>query len=84
MVRLIRAIAAAMVHGPSRGLALLGRLDEDPRLADHHRLHAARAHLLEKVGDRPAAITHFRMAAERTPSTPERDYPIAQAARLSG
>ncbi len=45
MVTLNRAVAAAMAHGPDRGLALLDGLDE--RLGDHHRLHAVRAHLLE-------------------------------------
>jgi RNA polymerase sigma factor (sigma-70 family) len=83
MARLNHAIAAAMVHGPSRGLACLAALDEDPRLAGHHRLHAVRAHLLERVGDAPAAIRHFRLAAGATASVPERDYLIAQAARLS-
>jgi RNA polymerase sigma factor (sigma-70 family) len=83
MVRLNHGIAAAMVHGPSKGLALLGTLDEDPHLAGHYRLHAARAHLLQMVGDLPAAISHFRAAAGKTSSVPERDYLIAQAARLS-
>lgn len=82
MVRLNHAIAAAMVHGPSRGLALLAVLEEDSRLAGHHRLDAVRAHLLERVGDRAAAITHFRSAADKTPSVEEREYLIAQAARL--
>ena len=46
--------------------------------------HAVTAPLLERIGDRPAAIAHFRMAADKTPSLPERDYLIAQAARLRG
>lgn len=83
MVRLNHAIAAAMVHGPSKGLALLGALDEDPYLAGHYRLHAVRAHLLEMIGDLPAAITQFRTAAGKTSSVLERDYLIVQAARLS-
>src|SRR6185295_11189428 len=40
MVTLNRAIAAAMVEGPARGLELLAPLDEDARLANHHRLAA--------------------------------------------
>ena len=83
MVRLNHAIAAAMVHGPSQGLTLLTALDQDSRLAGHYRLHAVRAHLLEMVGDYAAASTHFRAAADKTASVPERDYLIAQAARLS-
>jgi len=55
MVTLNHAIAAAMVHGPSKGLELLRTLDNDLRLAGHYRLDSIRAHLLEKVGDYESA-----------------------------
>jgi len=84
MVTLNHAIAAAMVHGPAKGLELLRALDSDPRIADHYRLDAVRAHLFEKMGDYEAAIKHYRIAAARTTSMPERDYLITQAARLAG
>jgi predicted RNA polymerase sigma factor len=84
MVTLNLAIAAAMVHGPARGLQLLKALDADPRLASHYRLDAVRAHLLEKTGDYEAAIKHYRIAAARTTSIPERNYLMTQAARLAG
>jgi RNA polymerase sigma factor (sigma-70 family) len=83
MVTLNHAIATAMVHGPAAGLELLNALDADERLAGHHRLDAVRAHLLERSGDREAAIAHFRKAAGRTTSLPERNYLMMQAARLS-
>ena len=72
-----------MVHGPSAGLRLLDTLDSEERLAGHHRLHAVRAHLLELAGDHAAAIAHYRIAANRTTSVPERNYLVLQAARLS-
>jgi RNA polymerase sigma factor (sigma-70 family) len=84
MVTLNHAIAAAMVHGPTKGLELLQALDSDPRVADHYRLDAVRAHLLEKLGDHQAAIKHYRIAAARTTSIPERNYLVTQAARLAG
>jgi RNA polymerase sigma factor (sigma-70 family) len=84
MVTLNHAIAAAMMHGPAKGLELLQALDSDPRVADHYRLDAVRAHLLEKLGDHQAAIKHYRIAAARTTSIPERNYLITQAARLAG
>jgi RNA polymerase sigma factor (sigma-70 family) len=84
MVTLNHAIAAAMVHGPAKGLELLQALDSDPRVADHYRLDAVRAHLLEKLGDHQAAIKHYRIAAARTTSIPERNYLVTQAARLAG
>jgi RNA polymerase sigma factor (sigma-70 family) len=83
MVILNQAIAASMVHGPSRGLALLQQLDADPSLHEHHRLYAVRAHLLEMAGDHKAAIEQFQLAASRATSLPERNYLILQAARLS-
>ena len=83
MVMLNHAIATAMVHGPPAGLELLHALDTDGRLKGHHRLDAVRAHLLEMAGDHQAAITHYRIAASRTTSLPERNYLMTQAARLS-
>ena len=83
MVILNHAVAAAMVHGPAEGLALLTPLDDDPRLSGHHRLAAVRAHLLELSGDHVAAIAHYHTAAARTTSIPERNYLITQAARLN-
>jgi RNA polymerase sigma factor (sigma-70 family) len=82
MVTLNHAIATAMVHGPSRGLELLKTLDSDGRLAEHHRLDAVRAHFLEMLGDHESAVKHYRTAAGRTTSIPERNYLMAQAARL--
>src|SRR5580658_5736305 len=82
MVTLNHAIATAMVHGPAKGLELLKALDNDGRLAEHHRLDAVRAHLLEMMGDHEGAVQHYRTAAGRTTSTPERNYLMAQAARL--
>jgi RNA polymerase sigma factor (sigma-70 family) len=83
MVMLNRAIAAAMVHGPQKGLELLRALDSDSRLAGHHRLDAVRAHLLEMAGDHETAVKHYRIAAGRTTSVPERNYLLTQAARLA-
>jgi RNA polymerase sigma factor (sigma-70 family) len=82
VVILNHAIAAAMVHGPSKGLELLRMLDNDPRLAGHYRLNAVRAHLFEMIGDYESAATHYRIAASRTTSVPEQNYLMTQAARL--
>ena len=84
MVALAHAIAFAMVQGPRAGLARLEALARDARLKAHHRLDATRAHLLERAGERAAAIEAFERAAEKTASTPERDYLRLQAARLRG
>src|SRR5215470_19920995 len=47
-------------------------LGGDERLAGHYRLDAVRGHLMERAGDRETAREHYRRAAERTTSTPER------------
>jgi predicted RNA polymerase sigma factor len=60
----------------------LNALDRDPRLADHHRLHATRAHLFEMLGNREAAMRHYHTAAGLTLSLPEREYLLTRAASL--
>jgi hypothetical protein len=77
MVTLNRAVAAAMVDGPTASLALLDGIDD--RLAGHHRLDGVRARLLEMAGNHDAAITHYRMATGRTTRVAERDYLTTRA-----
>ena len=82
LVTLSRAVALAMVHGPKAGLALLGTLDADDRMAHTHRLEAVRAHLLERAGDTVAARESYLRAARMTASVPEQRYLALRAARL--
>ncbi|MET0233776.1 MAG: sigma-70 family RNA polymerase sigma factor [Kibdelosporangium sp.] len=83
MVTLNHAIALSMVEGPQAGLNLLTTLDNDTRMAKHHRLDAVRGHLLERAGDLPAAKAAYRQAAKRTNSIPEQRYLEAQASRIT-
>src|SRR6185437_4649978 len=83
MIALNRAVAAAMVHGPAHGLALLDELAADERIRGHYRIDAVRGHLLERTGDRDGALRHFAAAAERTTSTPEQNYLRTKVARLA-
>ncbi len=82
MVTLSRAVALAMVHGPKAGLALLGTLDADDRMAHTHRLESVRAYLLERTGDTVAARESYLRAARMTASVPEQRYLALRAARL--
>jgi predicted RNA polymerase sigma factor len=82
IVTLSRAVAVANVHGPTAGLALLGTLDADQRMAHTHRLEAVRAHLLEQAGDTAAARESYLRAAKMTASLPEQRYLELRAARL--
>jgi RNA polymerase sigma factor (sigma-70 family) len=83
MITLNHAVAAAMVKGPEAGLRMLDALNDDERIARHHRLEAVRGHLLEMAGDPGAARAAFRLAARRTTSLPERRYLEDRAARLA-
>jgi predicted RNA polymerase sigma factor len=82
IVALNHAVAVAMAEGPERGLALLSKLDRDPRINGHFRLDAVRAHLLERMGDIEAALPYYEAAAEKTASIPERNYLLLKIGRL--
>ncbi|HZX03359.1 RNA polymerase sigma factor [Kribbella sp.] len=82
VVRLNRAVATAMVHGPDAGLALLDTLSDDARVTRGHRYHAVRAHLLELRGDQAASADAYLAAAKVTTNTSEQRYLRARAARL--
>jgi RNA polymerase sigma factor (sigma-70 family) len=82
MVTLSRAVALAMVHGPKAGLALLGTLDADERMAHTHRLEAVRAHLLERARDYVGARAAYLQAARMTASVPEQRYLRVRAGQL--
>lgn len=81
-VTLNRAVATAMVSGPESGIAIAGKLLEDPAMRKHHRTHAVLAHLLDDAGNRPAAAEHFALAARLTRSQAEQRYLNRQLARL--
>ena len=82
VVTLNRAVAVAMVDGPRAGLAVLGTLDADDRMANTHRLEAVRGHLLELAGELDAARESYRRAATMTASVPEQRYLAMRASRL--
>jgi RNA polymerase sigma factor (sigma-70 family) len=83
IVTLNRAVAVGMVNGPRAGLAVLGGLDGDARMAQTHRLDAVRGHLLELAGDEAAARECYQRAARMTASVPEQRYLTLRAARLT-
>jgi len=82
VVTLNRAVAVGMVRGPRAGLALLGTLEADERMARTHRLDAVRGALLELAGDTDAARASYRRAARMAASVPEQRYLALRAARL--
>ncbi|MEV1332494.1 DUF6596 domain-containing protein [Micromonospora costi] len=83
VVALNHAVAVAMSQGPSAGLALLDGLAADGRLAGDPRLPAARAHLLELLGERAAARDAYRAAAARSTNLAQQRYLHGRADRLA-
>jgi RNA polymerase sigma factor (sigma-70 family) len=84
VVALNHTVAVAMARGPREGLDLLGKLEADERIADDHRFHAVRAHLLELAGDPAGAREAYEAAARRTTNLPQQRYLHGRAARLAG
>ena len=82
VVTLNRAVALAMARGPLAGLALLGTLDDDEKMAHTHRVESVRAHLLELAGDPVAARRSYLKAAGMTASLPEQRYLTLRASQL--
>jgi RNA polymerase sigma factor (sigma-70 family) len=80
MVRLGRAVAVGMAHGPVRGFALLDELPDDPLTRQRER--AVRAHLTERAGEVVAAARLFEEAAQLTANEPEQRYLRGRAAAL--
>lgn len=80
---LSRVVARAMTDGAAPALADLDRLLVDPRVGRGHRADAVRAHLLEMVGQKHAAMSYYASAAGKTASVPERNYLLLRASRLS-
>jgi predicted RNA polymerase sigma factor len=81
VVTLNRAVATAMVDGPTAALAVLDEVAD--RLKDHRWVDSVRAHLLEMDGDAVGASAHYAAAARRTTSLPEQRYLLRQVARLT-
>ena len=84
VVTMNHAVAVAEVGGPAAGLAMVEPLRTDRTLRRHHRLHAVRAHLLERLGETAEARAEFQIAAELTTSVVEQRYLNERAAALRG
>jgi RNA polymerase sigma-70 factor (ECF subfamily) len=74
VVALNRAVAIGLADGPQAGLAALGELDTDPRLAAYPYLAAARADFLRRLGHNDDARLAYHEALHLTENTTERDF----------
>ncbi|MCD1287770.1 MULTISPECIES: DUF6596 domain-containing protein [unclassified Brevibacterium] len=76
------AVALNEVDGPKVALRMLEPLLDDKRMSRSHRLHAARAPMLEKLGNREKALEAYRTASRLCTNIPEQRYLNAQIVRL--
>jgi RNA polymerase sigma-70 factor (ECF subfamily) len=83
VVALNRAVAVSLAQGPEAGLALLGELDRDGRLAGYRYLPAARADMLRRLGRREEAAASYRAALALTSGDAERDYLARRIAEVT-
>jgi len=74
VVALNRAVAIAMAESIPRGLELIDGLAESGDLDGYHLLHAARADLLRRVGDRDEAAKSYARALELVGNDSERRF----------
>jgi len=74
VVALNRAAAVAMVDGPAPALALVDGLAASGELDRYHLLHAARAELLRRLGDRAEAAKSYTRALALVSNETERRF----------
>jgi RNA polymerase sigma-70 factor (ECF subfamily) len=84
VVALNRAVAVAMVEGPTAGLALVEELERAGALTDYYLLPATRADLLRRLHRHPEAATAYRRALELAPTDAERRFLTRRLSEVSG
>ncbi len=84
VIALNRAIAVGMSDGPLAGLAALESAADDPKLAGHYLVAAARGDLLSRAGLRDEALIAVEQAIELAPTEQERRQLEQRAAELRG
>ena len=74
IIELNAAVALAMSAGIAAGMAWIDRIAAEGKLGDYYLLHAARADLLRRQFEFPAAASAYRLAIALTEKTSEREY----------
>ncbi len=82
IVDLNRAVAVAMRDGPAAGLALVDAILAQGELTDYHLIHATRADLCRRLGDRTGARNSYERALALTKQEPERRFLEQRLAEL--
>jgi RNA polymerase sigma-70 factor (ECF subfamily) len=83
VVELNRAIALAMVEGPTAGIRAIESIQKHPALARYYLLPAALGALWLRAGDTTRAADYYREALARPSSSPERRFLEKQLERCA-
>jgi RNA polymerase sigma-70 factor, ECF subfamily len=83
VVALNRAVAVAMVQGPTAGLAALEEVADDPHLATYPYLAATRADLLRRLGRPHDAAQAYRTALTLATNATEKDFLTRRLAEVT-
>jgi len=83
VVELNRAVAVAMLDGPSDGLTLVEEILARGDLRDYHLAHAARGDLLRRLGRDSDARDSYARALEVTHQGAQRRFLLSRLAELS-
>jgi RNA polymerase sigma-70 factor, ECF subfamily len=83
VVELNRAIALAMVEGPTAGIRAIESIQKHPALARYYLLPAALGALWLRAGDTTRAAGYYREALTRPSSSPERRFLEKQLERCA-
>src|SRR5262249_34365587 len=84
VVRLNHAAAVAMAYGAEAGLSLVDVLAREGDLDAYYLLHAARADLLRRKGDKGAAARAYRKALALVQNGAERRYLARRLLEVAG
>ena len=84
VVRLNRAVAIAMVHGPAAGLADLDVSGASAALDGYHLYHATRADMLRRLGRHAEGARAYRRSLELAATVAERSFLERRLAETEG
>ena len=84
IIELNAAVALAMSAGITAGLAWIDRIAAEGKLGDYYLLHAARADLLRRQLEFPAAASAYRRAITLAEQTSEREYLLRRLRDVEG
>jgi RNA polymerase sigma-70 factor (ECF subfamily) len=83
VIQLNAAVACAFAYGIEHGIAWITRLENGGELTNYPLLHAAKAELFRRIGNKADAIASYDQAIHHTRTAMEKEHLIRRRAELS-